>query len=68
MDPNDLRNCVENAIIELIEPVAWERCTAVNAAEQDRCARSPEAERRAMSPVVHFLARTESRRHRSPTS
>src|SRR5262249_15751575 len=26
MDPNDLRDCVEDAIIELIEPVAWKRC------------------------------------------
>jgi hypothetical protein len=34
MDPNDLRNCVEQAIVELIEPVAWERCEQVNRAEQ----------------------------------
>ena len=55
MDPNDLRSCVENAIIELIEPVAWERCTAVNAAEQEFVAHDPaKLERRAMSPVVHF--------------
>ena len=33
MDPNDLRNCVEGAIKELIEPTAWERCELVNAAE-----------------------------------
>jgi hypothetical protein len=35
MDPNDLRDCVEEAIKELIEPVAWERCEAVNQAEQE---------------------------------
>jgi len=35
MDPNDLRDCVERAIIELIEPVAWERCETVNRAEQE---------------------------------
>ena len=35
MDPNDLRDCVEEAIIELIEPVAWERCEVVNRAEQE---------------------------------
>jgi hypothetical protein len=34
MDPNDLRICVQNAIVELIEPVAWERCEVVNRAEQ----------------------------------
>jgi hypothetical protein len=34
MDPNDLRDCVEKAIMELIEPVAWERCEVVNRAEQ----------------------------------
>jgi hypothetical protein len=34
MDPNDLRNCVEAAIKELIEPVAWARCETVNTAEQ----------------------------------
>jgi hypothetical protein len=34
MDPNDLRACVEEAIRDLIEPVAWERCTTVNKAEQ----------------------------------
>ena len=34
MDPNDLRECVEQAIKELIEPVAWERCEVVNKAEQ----------------------------------
>jgi hypothetical protein len=34
MDPNDLRDCVEQAIRELIEPVAWKRCEIVNKAEQ----------------------------------
>ena len=35
MDPNDLRDCVESAINELIEPIAWERCERVNKAEQE---------------------------------
>ena len=35
MDPNDLRDCVEQKIKELIEPVTWERCEVVNKAEQD---------------------------------
>ena len=35
MDPNDLRACVERAIMELIEPVAWQRCEVVNRAEQE---------------------------------
>jgi hypothetical protein len=35
MDPNDLRDCVEQEIQALIEPVAWARCEAVNAAEQE---------------------------------
>jgi hypothetical protein len=35
MDPNDLRDCVEAAIKELIEPVAWARCETVNKAEQE---------------------------------
>jgi hypothetical protein len=35
MDPNDLRDCVEDAIVELIEPEAWARCEAVNKAEQE---------------------------------
>jgi hypothetical protein len=34
MDPNDLRDCVKQAIIGLIEPVAWQRCEVVNKAEQ----------------------------------
>jgi hypothetical protein len=33
MDPNDLRDCVQEAIEELIEPEAWERCEKVNQAE-----------------------------------
>jgi hypothetical protein len=35
MDPNDLRDCVEAAIKELIEPIAWARCETVNKAEQE---------------------------------
>jgi hypothetical protein len=35
MDPNDLRACVERAIIELIDPIAWQRCEIVNRAEQE---------------------------------
>jgi hypothetical protein len=35
MDPNDLRDCVEQAIEDLIEPVAWERCEIINEAEQE---------------------------------
>jgi hypothetical protein len=35
MDPNDLRDCVEQAIIGLIEPTAWQRCEVVNRAEQE---------------------------------
>jgi hypothetical protein len=35
MDPNDLRDCVEDAIKELIEPEAWARCEVVNEAEQE---------------------------------
>jgi hypothetical protein len=33
MDPRDLRVCTEQAIKELIEPIAWARCETVNAAE-----------------------------------
>jgi hypothetical protein len=29
MDPNDLRDCVEQEIRKLIEPVAWQRCETV---------------------------------------
>jgi hypothetical protein len=35
MDPNDLRDCVEEEIKDLIEPEAWARCTLVNKAEQE---------------------------------
>ena len=35
MDPGDLRDCVDDAIHELIEPIAWNRCEIVNEAEQD---------------------------------
>jgi hypothetical protein len=35
MDPNALRNCVEEAIKDLIEPEAWERCEVVNQAERE---------------------------------
>ena len=35
MDPNDLRECVERAIVKFIEPVAWQRCEVVNRAERE---------------------------------
>jgi hypothetical protein len=35
MDPNDLRDCVKEWIVNLIEPEAWKRCEAVNQAEQE---------------------------------
>src|SRR5215211_7579151 len=35
MDPRDLRDCVQGAIAELIEPVAWQRCEIVDRAEQE---------------------------------
>jgi hypothetical protein len=35
MDPNDLRTCVEAAIVKLIEPKAWQRCEIVNRAERE---------------------------------
>jgi hypothetical protein len=35
LDPNDLRDCVQKAIVELIEPVAWKRCEVVNRAERE---------------------------------
>jgi hypothetical protein len=35
MDPNALRDCVEEAIRELIEWTAWKRCEVVNRAEQE---------------------------------
>jgi hypothetical protein len=34
MDPNDLRERVEQEILSLIEPTAWERCKVVEHAEQ----------------------------------
>ena len=33
MDPNDLRTRVHLEIVRHIEPVAWERCRVVEAAE-----------------------------------
>jgi hypothetical protein len=35
MDPPALRDCVEQEIIDLIEPTAWHRCEIVNRAEQE---------------------------------
>jgi hypothetical protein len=35
MDPVELRDCVEAAIVDLIEPVAWQRCDEVNKAERE---------------------------------
>jgi len=35
MDPNDLRVCVERAIVALIEPVVWQRCEIINQAERE---------------------------------
>jgi hypothetical protein len=35
MDPRDLRECVETAIKELIEPEAWAHCDQQNKAEKD---------------------------------
>lgn len=35
MDPNDLRDRVENEIQALIEPEAWERCSTCQKAEQE---------------------------------
>jgi hypothetical protein len=35
MDPNDLRDCVEAHINGLIDHVEWQRCDAVNKAEQE---------------------------------
>ena len=35
MDPNDLRACIEEAILAEIEPTAWARCEKVNKAEQE---------------------------------
>ncbi len=35
LDPNDLRTLVEEAIKDQIEPVAWNRCAAVDKAERE---------------------------------
>jgi hypothetical protein len=35
LDPNDLRAFVEAEVLKRIEPVAWERCKAVERAEQE---------------------------------
>jgi hypothetical protein len=35
LDPNNLRARVEQEIMALIEPIAWQRCSVVNAAEQE---------------------------------
>ena len=35
LDPNDLRDCVEQEIREHIEPIAWERCKVVEHAERE---------------------------------
>jgi hypothetical protein len=35
LDPNDLRACVDTAIMENIDPEAWERCKVVERAEQE---------------------------------
>ena len=35
LDPNDLRERVEQEIMALIEPIAWQRCAIVNDAEQE---------------------------------
>jgi hypothetical protein len=35
MDPNDLRALVENAILDEIEPKAWNRCAVVEKAERE---------------------------------
>jgi len=35
MDPNDLRDCVESHVKELIEPEAWKRCEVVNEAQKN---------------------------------
>jgi hypothetical protein len=35
LDPNELRRCVEAAIKEHIEPVAWQRCKVTEAAERE---------------------------------
>jgi hypothetical protein len=35
LDPVELRRCVENAIRELIEPDAWQRCEEINKVERE---------------------------------
>jgi hypothetical protein len=35
LDPNDLRACVEQAILNYIEPTAWQRCKVVERAERN---------------------------------
>ena len=35
LDPNELRDCVRQEILENIEPDAWERCKVVERAERD---------------------------------
>jgi hypothetical protein len=35
LDPNELRACVERAIVACINPIAWERCKVVERAEQE---------------------------------
>jgi hypothetical protein len=53
MDPNDLRDCVEKAIKELIEPVAWERCEVAE-----------EASRKSFARIVRKWSSRRSRRRR----
>jgi hypothetical protein len=35
LDPNELRNCVEQEIISQIEPIAWKRCKDTEKAERE---------------------------------
>jgi hypothetical protein len=35
MDPNDLRTLVEQAILDVIEPTAWNRCARIEKAERE---------------------------------
>jgi hypothetical protein len=35
LDPNDLRSCVEEKIVEQIEPAAWNPCKVTEAAEKE---------------------------------
>ncbi len=49
MDPNDLRERVENEIWSEIEPTAWERCEKVNKAEQEFVANRTRSMARSMS-------------------